>query len=600
MENKRILSLLCPVILAAQLCTGQSAATASPPPTSAAAPAASANGNQGTNAANSQELQQLGERIAQQEQAIKQLQQSVQEQRALLDKAIQNAAATTSTTSGEMATVSNVTAVAPTPDAEGARAKVLPVSNAAHPHVFPASRAGQHNITVQLSALSIRIGNTTFAPLGFVDATFFARSTNVGSGIGTNFAGVPYNNSPAGQTSETNLTAQNSRIGFRVDSSLLGAKVLGYFEADFLGDNAPNSLVTSNSNTFRMRNVFVDVQKNGFEVLGGQDWSLFTPNRKGISPIPTDIFYTKNMDTNYQVGLPWIRQAQFRFIGHPSKDFALGVSLENPQQYTGNSVAFPGAFASVLSSSASTSEFNNGSTAFSAPNQAPDIIFKAAYDGHAGDKVMHVEAGSLIRHFKDTLPFTPAGIPASPTTPGVRYRTDTAIATTGEVNVNLEVFKNVRIIANTFFGAGGGRYLLGSGPDLVIRADGTISPVHAYSTVDGFEANITKNTLISVLYGGAYFGRNVAVDADGSLIGYGYGPTKKNSAGLTASGMKDNRNIQEVTFDIVHTLWKNKNYGALSLIGQYSYLWRDPWVISNGTKNARTNMYYLDLRYTLP
>src|SRR6185437_3935392 len=112
-------------------------------------------------------------------------------------------------------------------------------------------------------SLSIKIGDTTFTPLGFVDATFFGRSTNVGSGIGTNFGSIPYNTSASNHLSETNFTTQNSRIGFRVDSNVHGAKVLGYFEADFLGNQAANFFVSSNSDTFRMRNVFVDVQKNG-------------------------------------------------------------------------------------------------------------------------------------------------------------------------------------------------------------------------------------------------------------------------------------------------------------------------------------------------
>ena len=109
------------------------------------------------------------------------------------------------------------------------------------------------------------------------------------------------------------------------------------------------------------------------------------------------------------------------------------------------------------------------------------------------------------------------------------YQSSSATAASGEVNANLEVVKNVRLIANTFFGSGGGRYIFGLGPDVVVRADGSISPVHAYSTVDGFEANITKNTLISMLYGGAYFGRNTAVDTDGTLIGYGFAGSATNN-----------------------------------------------------------------------
>jgi hypothetical protein len=152
------------------------------------------------------------------------------------------------------------------------------------------------------------------------------------------------NNAAIGHISENNFSTQNSRIGFRVDSTVLGAKVLGYAEADFLGNPPANVFVTSNPNTFRMRNFFVDVQKNGLEILGGQDWTLFTPNRKGLSPLPSDIFYSQDMDTNYQAGLVWARQSQFRLIAHPNENVAFGVSLENPQQYVGNGiVTFPAA-----------------------------------------------------------------------------------------------------------------------------------------------------------------------------------------------------------------------------------------------------------------
>src|SRR6185312_15511107 len=150
--------------------------------------------------------------------------------------------------------------------------------------------------------LSISIGDATLTPLGFVDATLFGRSTNVGSGIGTNFAGIPFE-SAASHLSEMNFSAQNSRVGFRIDSTVGGAKVLGYLEADFLGSAPGNVLVTSNSNTFRMRNYFVDVRKGNAEFLAGQDWSLATPNRNGLSPLPSDLFYSQNMDTNYQAGL---------------------------------------------------------------------------------------------------------------------------------------------------------------------------------------------------------------------------------------------------------------------------------------------------------
>jgi hypothetical protein len=565
MKKTRTLSMLCLSVLSMQL-WGQSADTAAP----AASGAATAS------TAGTEDLKQLRERVAQQEEEIKKLQESVAQQKALIEKAVQTQNVQAVPTPATNATATNA-AASPGP------VKYIPVTRQAG-----GGGAAQQGET-KASPLAISIGNTTFAPLGFVDATFYARSTNVGSGIGTNFAGIPYGTAAAGHISETSFSTQNSRIGFRVDSTVLGSKVLGYFEADFLGNQPSNVFVTSNSNTFRMRNVFVDVQRNGFEILGGQDWSFATPNRKGLSPLPSDIFYTQVMDTNYQVGLPWSRQTQFRFIAHPTQDFAFGVSLENPQQYIGGSgglnaaaVTLPTGLAAVVSqinNSATAAGTATGGGNYNVPNLHPDVIFKAAYDGHAGEKILHVEAGGMVRSFKLALPTTP-------------FTTHSATAGAGFVNANLEVVKNFRLIANTFFGSGNGRYLFGTAPDFIVRPNGSISPIHSYSTVDGFELTVKKNTLIFGYYGGVYVKRNFALDADGkTLIGYGFNKSSAN----------DNRTIQEGTFGITQTFWKNPNYGALSLINQYSYLWRNPWSVAAGApKETHTNMFWVNLRYTLP
>jgi hypothetical protein len=468
----------------------------------------------------------------------------------------------------------------PIRSAATAPAVARPVSVAVVPAVD--GNAWQHPES-KPSPLSVPIGNTTFTPLGFVDATFYGRSTNVGSGIGTNFGGIPFSNSSAGHLSEANFSDQNSRIGFRVDSTVHGANVLGYFEADFLGNQPGNVYVTSNSDTFRMRNVFVDVRKGIFEVLGGQDWSLATPNRVGLSPVPSDIFYTQNMDTNYQLGLVWSRQTQARFVLHPTDNFAFGLSLENPQQYIGGSGGLSAAAVTLPSalSTALSSEFNNGATNFAAPNLHPDIIAKAAYDLHAGGKLLHFEAVSLTRSFKDAFG---SGAPAT-------FQANTLTTESGELNANLQVVKRVRLIANTFFGSGNGRYVFGLAPDVIVRPNGTLSPVHTYSTVDGFEAQISRSTLLYSYYGGIDVGRNVAIDTNGKPVGYGF----------FGSTNGDNRTMQEATIGLVPTIWKSEGYGALSMILQYSYLTRAPWYVAPGAPDkAHTDMYWVDLRYTLP
>jgi hypothetical protein len=562
MTKTRSLSLLCLPLLAWQLLASDpsSAEATAPPGTSAVAPSSS------------DDLNQLRERIAQQEEEIKKLQKAVDEQRALLERSLEKINAQPGATAPAVAGTEEVANAAPV--------KIVPAVNVAHPNI-----AMQKTETAPHSPLSISIGDTTFTPLGFVDATFYGRSTNLGSGIGTNFGALPFTNTAAGNLTEANFTTQNSRIGFRVDSTVFGGKVLGYFEADFLGNQPTNVFVSSNSDTFRMRNVFVDWQRSGFEVLAGQDWSMATPNRVGISPLPQDIFYTQDMDTNYQAGLVWSRQSQFRFIAHPSDNFAIGLSLENPQQYIGGSSGGSSVTLPVGLATAVGPQFDSGATSYSAPNLHPDIIVKAAYDGHVGDhQVMHVELVGIERSFKDSvlLPHAPA------------YESSKAAAVSGEANANLEVAKGFRLIANTFFGSGNGRYVFGQAPDVIVRPDGSISPIHTYSTVDGFELTLHK-TLFYGYYGGIYIDRDVAIDTStgakaGSLIGYGFKGSTNN-----------NRTIQEATFGMIQTLWKNPSYGALALITQYSYLTRNPWYVALGLpRQAQTNLYYVDLRYTLP
>ncbi len=538
--------------------------------------------------ATQESLEDLRARITAQQEQIKKLQQAMEEQQQMLGRLLNTANA------ASHVPVSPNAATSETAFENVAHAPVafVPVvtRNAVRPDIAGIPRRMQNDET-KPSPISIRLGNSTLTPIGFMDLTFFSRSTNLGSGIGTNFGSIPFNNAAGGHLSESSISAQNSRVGFRVDSNVMGAKVLGYLEADFLFNNdAASFQTTSNSAGMRLRNYFVDVQKDGFEILAGQDWSMLTPNRVGISPIPGDIFYTQNMDTNYQAGLVWTRAPQVRFIAHPNEHVAFGVALENPQQAIGGGgggslAVLPAGLATALGT-----QFQGPSTAttYGVPNWFPDIIAKAAFDGKAGNKLMHVEVAGLVSGFKNYI--LPSVLPGA-------GGSHTAIGFGGEVNANLEIIKNVHLVANTFFSDGGGRYIFGLAPDVVVRPDGSISPVHSYSTVDGLEFQIGKNSQLAFYYGGAYVARNISFDptAAGSTLakpvysGYGY------------AGTLFDRSIQELTVDYTRVFWKSPNYGALSLINQYSYVMRDPWAVTPGSpKAAHTNMVYVNLRYTLP
>ncbi len=420
----------------------------------------------------------------------------------------------------------------------------------------------------------LRLGSTCIVPVGFMDLTAVWRDKAAGTSLGTNFASVPFNNAIAAKNSEYRFTPQNSRIGFRVDGNWKGAHFIGYNEFDFLGQSGGlNLTVTNGAFVPRLRLFWIDVRKGKLEFLAGQSWSLLTPNRKGLSALPSDLFYSQVVDVNYMAGLTWTRQPGVRVLYHPSEKLAMGLSFENPEQYVGGSaggpvITPPSALTGLLGT-----QLDNSTNVLTIPNLHPDIIGKVAWDPSSR---VHLEAAGLVRTFKIWNPTTN------------RYFTD--VGGGGSINGNFEVVKNFRIVTNNYWSDGGGRYLFGQVPDLVLHTDGSISGIHAGGTVDGPEWTI-KNTLLYAYYGGIYAGRNTAIDTNGNQMGYGF----------TGSSNGHNRAIQEVTFGFNQTLWKNPRYGAFNVMGQYEYLFRNPWYVAPGSpKAAHDNTIYMNIRYSLP
>jgi hypothetical protein len=428
------------------------------------------------------------------------------------------------------------------------------------------------------SPLQFKLGSAYITPVGFMDFTGVFRSHDEGSGIGTNFAGIKYGNTFNTHLDELRFSMQNSRIGFRVDAMVKGAHVMGYMESDYLGNNAGNVAVSSNINTLRSRLYWVDVQKDKWELLAGQTWSLITPGRSGISPLPGNVFFTQDIDVNYQAGLVWGRIPELRFVIRPTSKVAFAVAVDSPEQYAGGSAGGATITYPALLASLGGTQLNTGGTTLSTPNPAPDFIAKLAFDPSSR---FHFELGGLVRDFKvwNSLP-APAGTSFSKLGAG------------GFVNLNVEVFKGFRLLTNNFWADGGGRYIFGQVPDVIVRADDTLSPIKAASTVSGFEFNHRSSLLYGYL-GGIYVYRNLALDTNGlTLIGYGV-------PYAVASSAVQNRNIQEYTLGFNQTIWRDAKYGALNLMGQYSYLSRKPWATLDPS-DAHVNMAFVNLRYTLP
>ena len=539
------------------------------------------------------QIAQLKAQMAAQQQQIDQLRQALEEQRKLLGLGTRNTDTKSGATNVAAPATFSLPATKRLGDVASTMAMVPPAASPATPSALPypassqpaVSRPGDNSET---SPLQLKIGNTYITPVGFMDMTEVSRSTNPGSGIGTNFGSIPYFNTQAASLTESRLSIQNSRIGVRFDSMFNDMKVLGYWESDFLAQigSPPNGglAVSSNPYPLRLRLYWVDVTKGKFEFLAGQSWSMMTPNRKGISPLPGDLFYSQDIDVNYQLGLVWGRIPGFRFIFHPTSKVAFGLALENSEPYVGGGNGGSGAtLPAVISGGANATsgavlggQINNGSSTISAAALHPDIIAKLAFDPSSK---FHFELAGVEITNKVAFP-----------TGTAPYPTFTKAGGGGSVNLSFEIAKGVRLLTNNFWSAGGGRYIFGQAPDFIIRSNGSLSLVHSASTVTGLEANVGK-TLYYVYYGGVYVAKNMALDANGTTK-IGYGP-------ISSDGQ--NRAIQEITFGTNTTLVKDSKWGALNLMFQYSYLQRNPWLVTGTAPNdAHVHMGFVNVRYTLP
>jgi hypothetical protein len=416
------------------------------------------------------------------------------------------------------------------------------------------------------SPLAFHIGGADFAPGGFMDFSTVWRSTNIGSGVATSFAGVPMGNTAAGRMSEFRSSAANSRITLTItENPTKNTALTGYLEGDFYGNQPASLFVTSNSNTFRMRHFWVNAAKGKWEVLGGQTWTLLTPNRVGVSQISSNVFVGLGEDSNYMPGLIWGRPGQLRVVYHPDKHWSVAGSIENPEQFVTTATTVP---------SWAATQVDNGSVS-TTPNVRPDFVGKVAYDTQVSGKALHFELAGFSRQFRTS--------PAQ----GKNFY---AHGVGGSFDTVLEVAKNFRLIATAFYSSGGGRLSVGLGPDLVIGPDGSISPVHALAGVAGFEYAPNAKSQFFGYYGGTYFRKNYTLVSPGNYLGFGF-----------PGSASANRQFQEPSFGYYYTFWKNPRYGALQFIGEYAYLTRAPWYVAPGTPStAHAHMVFGSLRFTLP
>ena len=142
----------------------------------------------------------------------------------------------------------------------------------------------QKKIVAGESPSTIHYKGITITPGGFLAAETVFRSRATSGDVNTPFTGIPYTASDLAHVNENNFSARQSRLSLLLEGKLATAKIGGYFEADYLGVGTTSNNRQSNSYVWRTRQAFAQVTwENGWQLTGGQMWSLATENRKGIN-----------------------------------------------------------------------------------------------------------------------------------------------------------------------------------------------------------------------------------------------------------------------------------------------------------------------------
>ena len=434
---------------------------------------------------------------------------------------------------------------------------------------------------------TFKLGNVTVTLGGFIEAAGIFRTRNEVADIGSNLgSGIPLANSPNYHQTEFRGSSRQSRISGLVQANPdANTKLTAYAETDFLGAAPTANSNESDSYNLRMRVAWASYDRSdlGLEVLAGQDWSLLTMDKVGITARQENIPQT--IDAQYNVGFTWTRQPQLRVVkSFDNGTFWLAGSIENPQTvyYTGPNGLAP--------SSVGTININNpGGSGYAPTNNyrtdvAPDFIVKGAAD--LGP--VHAEAYGLLRIMHDRVSDLGSG----------SNKDVTAGGGGADVLVHL-VPQYLDLQASFLVGDGIGRYGSAQLPDAVVGRDGQPVPIPEVEAMVGFVGHPIPSIDI---YGYGGTEQEKAKYFDVGKKGYGYGsPLYSNAScdtelGAAADCVGNTSGVVEGTLGF---WWKfiHGPYGTMQTGVQYSYVDRQIFQGLGPTPQTNENILMFSFRY---
>src|SRR6202162_3104093 len=395
--------------LSLALATGAFAAPA--PQSSAASPTPVKKKTASTsNAQVSRRLDEMQQAIGAQQQQIQQLMQELQSRDAVIQQ-LQQQSSQTQSTAGQAEQKAD-TALSQTAAQQQVVATThTDVTDLKDTVTNTAQALQETQKSIAESPLAIRYKGINITPGGFVAAETVTRQRANKSDINTPFNSIPYPGNALAHIGENAFTARQSRLGLLAESKVGNTKLTGYWEADFLGTGVTSNNRESNSYVLRQRILYGQAAfQSGWIVTAGQQWSLATETRKGITNRQEVLPYT--IDSQYQVGFTWERQYGVRVVKDFGGKFALGLSVEGPQATIGGrgfslattttvgtaSVATTGN-AFVFGPGSGGGLYNFVDTTGYSFNKTPDIIVKAAADPGFG----HYEVFGILSTFRNRV-----------------------------------------------------------------------------------------------------------------------------------------------------------------------------------------------------
>ncbi|HTZ00279.1 MAG TPA: hypothetical protein VMB75_10605, partial [Rhodocyclaceae bacterium] len=393
---------------------------------------------------------------------------------------------------------------------------------------------------------------------GFVAAESVWRSKATGGDIPTAFSSLPYEGADAYKLSEFFGSARQSRLTLLAEGKMPWGTVKGYYEADFLGTGISSNNNQSNSYVLRQRVLYAQAETNShWSFTGGQLWSLAAEQKKGITANPGDVASPQTIDPNYVPGFVWTRQYGFRVVKN-AKNYAFGISVENPQMLYSPTLAGNTPYAVIGSAGANGGNYNAGLSGYTATtyvqnyisesgtpsylpvyntvtvasnaanltfNYAPDVLVKVTADQPWG----HFEAFGVGRFAHETVYLDAttdrikyggqtdiAGFNGGKMGGAVVAKADSKNAISNTIALGgvggsgriLLMNKKLSLGAKGLWGTGMGRYGNTTLPDLTNNDWGGFSPLHSVSGLATVEVNPTPRLVIWANYGGDYVGRN--------------------------------------------------------------------------------------------